>query len=110
MYKVLKDNKIVGVVGGWSETDKKCHPDLIVEEDVEHTIDDYIEVDGEYVLTTDTKVKEKKAKERIEELEQYLKDTDWYAIRKADNDEEMPEDIKTARQDARDEISRLRGE
>ena len=49
-------------------------------------------------------------KERIEELEQYLKDTDWYAIRKADNGEEMPEEIRTARQEARDEISRLRGE
>lgn len=48
--------------------------------------------------------------ERIEELEQYLKDTDWYAIRKADNGEDMPEEIRTARQEARDEISRLRGE
>ena len=48
--------------------------------------------------------------ERIEELEQYLRDTDWYAIRKADNGEEMPEEIQTARQEARDEISRLRGE
>lgn len=110
MYKVLKDNKIVGIVENWSETDKKYHPDLIVEEDVEHTIDDYIEVDGEYVLTTDKKAKEKKDKERIDELEAYLSQTDWYAVRKADNGEEIPEEIQTARQEARDEISRLRGE
>jgi hypothetical protein len=47
---------------------------------------------------------------RINELEAYLSQTDWYAVRKADNGEEIPEEIRTARQDARDEISRLRGE
>jgi hypothetical protein len=47
---------------------------------------------------------------RIEELEKYLMSTDWYAIRKADNGEEIPEEIRIARQEARDEISRLRGE
>lgn len=47
---------------------------------------------------------------RINELEAYLSQTDWYAIRKADNGEEIPEEIQTARQEARDEISRLRGE
>lgn len=48
--------------------------------------------------------------QRIVELEEHLKSTDWYAIRFADIGEEIPEDIKKARQDARDEISRLRGE
>lgn len=47
---------------------------------------------------------------RINELEAYLSQTDWYAVRKADNGEEMPDEIRTARQEARDEISRLRGE
>lgn len=47
--------------------------------------------------------------ERIAELEEYLNSTDWYAIRFADTGEEIPEDIKKARQEARDEISRLRG-
>ena len=46
--------------------------------------------------------------ERIAELEEYLKSTDWYAIRFADTGEEMPADIKKARQEVRDEISRLR--
>lgn len=46
--------------------------------------------------------------ERIIELENYLKSTDWYAIRFADTDEEMPADIKKARQDAREEISKLK--
>ena len=51
-----------------------------------------------------------KAKQRIAELEGYLTSTDWYAIRYADTVEEIPAEIKTKRQDARDEISRLREE
>lgn len=47
--------------------------------------------------------------ERITELEEYLKSTDWYAIRFADTGEEIPTEIKKARQDAREEISKLRG-
>ena len=47
--------------------------------------------------------------ERIAELEKYLNETDWYAIRLADTGEEIPAEIKKARQDAREEISKLRG-
>lgn len=48
-------------------------------------------------------------KERIAELEKYLTTTDWYAIRYTDTGEEIPTDVKKARQDAREEISKLRG-
>ena len=47
--------------------------------------------------------------EKIAELEEYLTTTDWYAIRFADTGEEIPTEIKKARQDAREEISKLRG-
>lgn len=47
--------------------------------------------------------------ERIAELEKYLNETDWYAIRLADTGEEIPAEIKKARQEAREEISKLRG-
>lgn len=53
---------------------------------------------------------EEKAKQKIEELEGYLTSTDWYAIRFADTGEEIPAEIKTKRQEAREEISRLREE
>ena len=53
---------------------------------------------------------EQRKKQRIAELEKYLSDTDWYAIRFADTGEEYPAEIKTARQEARDEISQLKGE
>ena len=45
---------------------------------------------------------------RINELESYLKSTDWYAIRYADSGVEVPAEIKKERQSAREEISVLR--
>lgn len=51
---------------------------------------------------------EEKKKRRIDELENYLLSTDWYAIRFADTGTAIPEEIKKKRQEARDEISRLR--
>lgn len=46
--------------------------------------------------------------QRISELEYYLNSTDWYAARYAETGVAIPDDIKTARQAARDEISALR--
>ena len=110
MYKILNKEKIVGVADNWSDTDKKFHPDLVAEEDTEHSVSDYTMLGEEYVLSTDERAIEKHNQERIAELEKYLKDTDWYAIRFADTQEEYSAEIKKARQDARDEISRLRDE
>ena len=45
---------------------------------------------------------------RIQELQNYLDSTDWYAIRFADTGEPIPEDIKNKRQQAREGISVLR--
>lgn len=56
------------------------------------------------------KLREIKEQERIADLEKYLTMTDWYAIRFADTGEEIPTEIKKARQDAREEISKLREE
>ena len=48
--------------------------------------------------------------ERIAELQNYLNKTDWNAVRFVETGVEIPEDIKTARQSAREEISHLRGD
>ena len=109
MFKILNENKIVGVVEQWTDSDKEIHQNLIAVEDTEHQISDYVMVGEEYVLDTDEKTIAKKNQDKIAKNEEYLKSTDWYAIRFADTGEEIPEDIKKARQDARDEISRLRG-
>lgn len=47
---------------------------------------------------------------RIAELQEYLRSTDWYAIRFADSGVEIPSSVKQARQKARDEIDTLRAE
>lgn len=46
--------------------------------------------------------------ERIDELQNYLTVTDWYAVRFAETGVAVPEDVKAERQAAREEISRLR--
>ena len=51
---------------------------------------------------------EEQKMQRISELERYLSETDWYAIRFADTDEPIPLEVKQKRQEARDEISELR--
>jgi hypothetical protein len=45
---------------------------------------------------------------RISELENYLKKTDWYVIRYADSGTSIPDEIKQKRAAARIEISKLR--
>ena len=47
---------------------------------------------------------------RIAELQEYLRSTDWYAIRFADSGVEIPASVKQARQEARGEIDTLRAE
>ena len=51
---------------------------------------------------------EENAKSKIKKLESYLKETDWYVIRCFDSCIEIPKEIKSKRQEAREEISRLR--
>lgn len=48
--------------------------------------------------------------ERVDELQKYLDETDWYAVRFAETGVAVPEDVKAKRQAAREEISRLREE
>lgn len=47
-------------------------------------------------------------KKEISKLENYLKETDWYVIRYSDSGIEIPKEIKSKRQEVREEISRLR--
>jgi hypothetical protein len=56
------------------------------------------------------KPKEVITKEEIAELQQYLNETDWYAVRYAETGVEIPEEVKQKRQEAREKISALREE
>ena len=65
--------------------------------------------DGNPILVDPPPPSEEEVKqERIIELENYLNQTDWYAIRFADCGVEIPLEIKQKRQSAREEISMLR--
>ena len=45
----------------------------------------------------------------LDSLQEYLKSTDWYAIRYADTGEAIPGDVKAKRQKARERIDYIRG-
>lgn len=67
------------------------------------------DVNGNPILIDVPQPSEKEILENeINQLEFYLKSTDWYAIRFADTGIEIPEEIKQKRQEARLKISNLR--
>ena len=51
---------------------------------------------------------EELALQRYYDLKEYLRETDWYAFRYIETQAEIPGEIKTKRQEARAEISKLR--
>ena len=77
MFKALKDDKIIAI------NDSGDFPCLVhdrVEEDTEHTIFDYMQVNGEYVLTSsDEAIEQKKADVRAVR-NKYLEQTDKFLI------------------------------
>ena len=76
MFKIIKDNKIMGV----SENKPVLLDNYDVEEDTEHSIADYLQVNGEFVLTSsDEAIEQKKADVRAVR-NRYLEQTDKYMI------------------------------
>lgn len=70
MYKILKENKIVGITEQWNDDDKLGNPSLIAEEDTEHQISDYVMVGNEFILNTDAKAIEKQ-KENVRQVRNF---------------------------------------
>lgn len=70
MFKAIKDNKIIAI----NETgDFPCLVHDSVEEDTEHTVSDYLQVNGEYVLTSSAEAIEQKKADVRAVRNQYLK-------------------------------------
>lgn len=77
MFKAIKDNKIIAI----NETGEfPCLVHDSVEEDTEHSVEDYIQVNGEYVLTSSAEAIEQKKADVRAVRNQYLTDTDKYMI------------------------------
>ena len=112
MFKALKDNKIIAI----NETGE--FPCLVydeVVEDTDHNVDDFIHVDGEFVLKTDDKAIRQQKAQRIAELKAYLTETDYIANKLIEAvDEAETQDLKEKyadtlkkRREARAEINQL---
>ena len=76
MFKVIKDNKIIGV----SENKPVLLDNYEVQEDNEHSVADYLQVNGEYVLTSSAEAIEQKKTDVRSVRNQYLEQTDKYMI------------------------------
>ena len=76
MFKIIKDNKIMGV----SENKPVLLDNYDVEEDTEHSVSDYMQINGEYVLTSSAEAIEQKKVEVRTVRNQYLAQTDKYMI------------------------------
>ena len=76
MFKVIKDNKIVGV----SEQEPVLLDNYEVQEDTEHQLSDYIHCDGQFVLTVSDEAIEQRKEQVRAVRNQYLEQTDKYMI------------------------------
>ena len=76
MFKIIKDNKIMGV----SENEPVLLDNYEVQEDTEHSVSDYMQINGEYVLTSSAEAIEQRKEEVRSVRNQYLEQTDKYMI------------------------------
>ena len=75
MFKAIKDNKIIAI----NETGEfPCLVYDTIEEDTEHTVQDYVHCDGEFILTDSAEAIEQKKAEVRSVRNQYLEQTDKY--------------------------------
>ena len=77
MFKAIKDNKIIAI----NETGE--FPCLVydsIEKDTEHSISDYLQVNGEFILTSSDEAIEQKQADVRAVRNQYLEQTDKYMI------------------------------
>ena len=76
MFKVIKDDKIIGV----SENEPVLLDKYEVQKDNEYIISDYTQVNGEYVLVSSDEAIEQKKAEVRSVRNQYLEQTDKFMI------------------------------
>ena len=77
MFKAIKDNKIIAI----NETGEfPCLVHDSIEEDTEHSVSDYMQVNGEYVLTSSAEAIEQKKAEVRAVRNQCLEQTDKFLL------------------------------
>lgn len=100
MFKAIKDNKIIAV----NESGEfPCLGYDTTEEDTEHTVQDYVHCDGQFVLTDSAEAIEKRKQEVRSIRNNYLEQTDIYlSVSDFPITEEEREQYKAYRQYLRD--------
>lgn len=109
MYKALKDNKIIAV----NDSGKfLCLVYDEIKEDNEYNVLDYVEVDGEFVLTSSDTAKKQAAAAEIAELKDKLAASDYAVIKIAEGAATAEDyaDLIAQRQAWRARINELEGE
>lgn len=97
--------------GAWSETEQDWATFEV--DEIPEDLNCYIVKNGKLVYQKEKKEKLKNfdVDDKLKQnLIQYLKDTDWYAIRFMETDKAIPDDIAKERQTARDKLSALKAE
>lgn len=91
MFKVIKENKIIGV----SEQEPVLLDAYEVEEDTEHSVDDYEQYNGEYLLKSDIPApSEEEQKEK--RVQAYLSEVDPITAHiQRERDKETPNEEKS---------------
>ena len=107
MYKVIKENKIVGV----SENYPKLQDSYEVIEDTEHTLDDYEQYDGEYILKQDVPIEYQNEQIRQQRQARYVSESDPLRLdydealaRGEDTAEKLKEDWLASKDRIREEL------
>lgn len=107
MYKVIKDEKIIGI----SESQPKLLDNYEIVQDTEHTCEDYEQYNGEYLLKEDVPAptQEEQSEKRAAAYQQEV-DPITCHIQRLQDEEQTPEveqeiaDLKQERSDKVDEI------
>ena len=97
--------------GAWSETQQDWASFEV--DEIPEDLDCYLVKNGKLYYQKDKKEKLKKidVDDKLKQsLIQYLKNTDWYAIRFIETGKAIPDDIAKERQTARDKLSALEEE
>ena len=107
MYKVIKENKIVGI----SEEQPKLLDNYEVVEDTEHTCEDYIQYDGAYILQADYPIDARNEEIRQQRQARYevesdplRMDYDEALAREQDNAEELKQQWLASKDKIREEL------
>ena len=114
MFKAIKDNKIIAI----NETgDFPCLVLDEVIEDTEHTLDEYEQVDGEYLLTQDVPVEYQNEKIRQQRQQRYEQESDPLRLdydealaRGEESAEQLKQDWLSSKDKIREELPYIEGE